>query len=157
MWNAFNREPISLRVADPTGTPWTYNTATIRESNGSAVNFLTTFCGLPEEHVRVEFSQALGIEHTGGGSMNGVMEIGIGVNSTTTISGTRGVKKYQDNTAEDVNEQNHRDTETARHILAPGIGINNITANEAGTTATSCNLKFNGTASYYLMQGTWSG
>lgn len=84
VWNAYNRATIQMLAGDSTAS-WTYNTNTVRQSNGSTANQITVFTGLAEEPVTSSFTQKVG--HSVAGDL---LQIGIGVNSTTTFCGLVG-------------------------------------------------------------------
>lgn len=83
IWNAYNRQNIYLFGGDSTAS-WTYNVATTwrqADSGGGANNnYITSFTGLSEETVDVDYRQVI----TGNASSQ---QIGIGWNSTTAPSG----------------------------------------------------------------------
>lgn len=82
VWNFYNRLPLFLQGGDPTST-WNYNSNTIRPSQGNANNYLRTFTGLPEEKISVKLSQTATVNQL----LNSrFVNLGIGVNSTTTFS-----------------------------------------------------------------------
>ncbi len=121
IWNAYNRKEIILKAGDATAS-WTYNTATFRASNNAAANSLTIFSGLDEELFDLTFVQFISTNSTTGG----VAENGIGYNSTSAVSGKVGT--MQANGA-----SNAGSDASARHIAAPALGIQTITALEKGT------------------------
>lgn len=130
IWNAYNRNPINLQVGDSTAT-WTYNSATVRASNASTANSATSFCGLAEEEITSNFTQAikgLSFSTTIGEGPKGA----IGWNSTTTVSGLAGFGGISA-------ASNALISPTATYVAAPALGINVITcleASTAGVTAT---------------------
>lgn len=129
VWNAYNRLPIKMQAGDPTAS-WTYGSATIRPSNNSTANSITTFTGLPEEIIDVGFTQYI---RGGSSSLTGqvisLWEIGIGWNSTTAFSGTAGNSGFRiDGSNIDFTLTS---TTPARYINPPGIGINVATSLEA--------------------------
>lgn len=113
VWNAYNRVPIILLEADP-ATSWNYGTATIRQSNANANNFISVFTGLPEEEVTVVFSQ-IAQPGAAGGSVNG-----IGLNSTTAF--VSGSKKgtFISNTSNLIAEL------FSTYVAPPSLGANSI-------------------------------
>jgi hypothetical protein len=119
IWNAYNRQPIYLQAGDSTAT-WSYNNATIRQSNGAAGNTLAVFMGLAEEFATLEFLQHMqvtsGVTNTG--------NIGIGINSTTAMTGKIGTYFMH------TNSSGATIGGTAKHFMAPSLGINNINATE---------------------------
>lgn len=132
IWNAYNRVPVLLKAGDGTAS-WTYNTATIRASNGNAANNLVVFSGLAEVEYDISFVQSV---NTSGGALN---RNGIGINSTTaftgrtgSITGAGGVALQQDL--------------VAQYIMPPSLGINTITALELG--GGSGTITWNGTETY---------
>jgi hypothetical protein len=142
VWNAYNRQSIVLQEADPTNT-WTYTTATIRPSNGSTANSITTFTGLPEEAVAFSFSQICEPLSTGAGN------IGIGINSTTAyVAGSKkGTSSIVTNSIGEM---------YANYIMAPTPGSNVATALENAPAAT--NTQFFGSAnSNMLMTASYRG
>src|SRR5205807_8668414 len=92
VWNAYNREPISMKAGDGTAS-WNYNTSTIRAANGNSANSLTIFCGLPEEKVfatAIQKAQGSGNFTSNSGSYTAQATNLIGFNSTTVGTGTQG-------------------------------------------------------------------
>jgi hypothetical protein len=85
IWNAYNRQLLYLKAGDSTAS-WTYDSATIRAAYGASANSLSVFCGLAEEPIQAAYAQY--IEDNGGA--DSLFQVGIGWNSTTTISGRRG-------------------------------------------------------------------
>lgn len=138
VWNAYNRNPIFLQGGDAEAS-WTYDVATIRQSRAQAGNAVTTFMGLPEEYLLIDFLQTMG-------SSNGAVldEIGIGKNSTTVYSGQVGR-----------NTGNAAITVHARHVDVPAIGIQNFNMLEKGS-ATGTNT-FLGGNDDMLMTAKWMG
>lgn len=145
VWNTFNRRPISLK-AGATGASWTYSSATVRQSNADTGNKLTTFSGLAEEITEITFEQTCGNQTVASGRTR----IGIGLNSTTTISGTSGDARIaQTATATEVSS-------TAQYNLEPTIGINNLNCLEAAPTGSPA-MDFNSTEQYMLLKANFMG
>jgi hypothetical protein len=139
--------PKILRVTDATASWAGDNSATPRAANGDSNNRITTLCGIAEEEVACTFRQLLSC------AVNGVaaqMDIGIGVNSTSAMSGTRG--SYQVGAAASVISGGA--TAVAGHTVLAGIGINRINALEAAT-GNSGTETFNGTEAYMLLTADW--
>jgi hypothetical protein len=84
VWNAYNRKPVASTVNNNTDS-WTYNVGAWRQANASPGMQTTYVCGLVEEPI----SALYGILISPTTTNNGL--IGIGVNSTTSFSGTTGV------------------------------------------------------------------
>lgn len=142
VWNAYNRVPIRLLAGDSTAS-WTYNSATIRASNNSSSNKLTIFSGLAEEVPSLTFDQKA--YNATGGSL---MQIGIGVNSTTAFSGQTGTSL---GTTLDGSPGRSMH---ASHSIAPYLGINDITALEVSPSASST---FIGTETSMVLRALWRG
>lgn len=154
VWNAYNRVPIILQAGDTTAS-WTYNTATIRQSNGAAGNTLAVFCGLAEELATIDFSQY--IEHTtdASGGAYDVSKIGIGVNSTTANSGREGKISTQQVT--DLEAHGNGLVATARHFLLPALGLNNINCTEFGDATASVTTTFYGGNDDMVLEAIYNG
>jgi hypothetical protein len=146
-WNAYNRIRRELLATDATAT-WNYGTNTIRASNGDSNNKVTTLCGLPDESVFCFFRQVLGnsVASTAGYSV-----IGLGINSTTAMSGMLGVHYVSIGGGITVET---RATVTASHTVNPIIGINNIQACETIPTTTGTETQY-GTANYMILSAQW--
>lgn len=144
LWNAYSRSPLWLKLGDPTAT-WTYNAATIRQSRADATNTLAIFCGLPEEGVRTEFIQLL---QQPSSNLNTIMQIGVGLNSTTAFSGTQGRSSGGD--ASSIKGW----TMTAKYTVDPFIGLNNINALESAQTTAPT---FYGSEASMLLTANWQG
>lgn len=120
--NAYNKRRINLMVSDSTAT-WTYNSATVRQSNGAAGNKATVFSCIAEDKIEIRFSQ--NIDLGGSGSLRDV-SVGIGVDSTTTVSGKAGYAGF--NAASGISSS----TLYAEHLIAAGVlGISNINSLES--------------------------
>lgn len=83
VWNALNREPITLAAGDPTAL-WTETVSGWQLMHGSAANSASAFVGLPEEEVNVTFSASLDAASGSGASA------GIGLNGTASPTGFTG-------------------------------------------------------------------
>jgi hypothetical protein len=142
VWNAYNRKRIVMLAGDSTAS-WTNNTNTVRQSNGATGNKLTVFCGLPEEHVDITFTQATG-QSTGAVDRP---SHAIGWNSTTTVSGTR-AGGY------DAGNGGSKISTTATYSPAPFIGINNVNALENGA---STGGTFYGTETDMVLKAIYQG
>lgn len=147
IWNAYNRVPIVLQAGDSTAS-WTYNTGlTIRASNNSTANSLTTFTGLAEEIYNLQFNQAVSVQ-------NGVSSpeaiVGIGWNATNAFSGTTGKLIVGSSTGMTI-EANI----VATFVQSPSIGINVVTSCEESANAVS--NSFLGTQANMVLTGQWRG
>jgi hypothetical protein len=149
VWNAYNRQPIRLNVADPTAS-WTTTPTTWRQSRADATNFATTFTGLPEEIVDIEFTQLIR-SSVNASAANG--DIGIGINSTTVPSGQTGENFTQGSAAANATTGSIAIANTS---LAPTIGINVINTIEQAPAGTT-NNSFFGTSFNMLAKMSWRG
>jgi hypothetical protein len=147
VWNAYNRKPIILKGGDGTAN-WNYNTATIRQANGAAGNKVTMLCGLPDERPNIDFIQRV---TSGAASSTCTSEIGIGINSTTAISGTRGITFMAAGSITGT----FGGTIIARHSPAPTIGITDVNMLEIATA--SGTSTFYGSEDHMLMTAEWRG
>ena len=86
VWNMYNRVNVSSLVRDSTNS-WNYTTLTWRSMNNSASNRVTMVAGLNEEAVAASVDLSLS------SSANVSGYAGIGVDSTTAISGIPGVHR----------------------------------------------------------------
>lgn len=149
VWSAYNRQLIVLQAGDSTAS-WTYSSLTIRQSNAASGNTLTVFAGLPEEIFFSTFTQKVAGQITGGSVGAQIL---IGWNSTTAGSGTVGEMDLTNNNAASVLIRN---SPQAVYAAAPTIGINNVNALEAATTAGN-SATFFGTQGPMLLQTMWRG
>lgn len=120
--NIYNRQQIILQMGDSTAT-WSYGTATIRQSNGSALNTLAVFSAIAEEPADLRATQSVAFSTNAAAAA----WIGVGVNSTTAMSGKRGQAKPSAVGSEPVCDM------LAQHVLAPSLGFNNINFLELGS------------------------
>lgn len=87
LWNYYNRKLRSM-VRKETTASWSYATATYRQANGAAANQLNFIIGVSEDIV----SAQVGINAYSSGTGQRTVNVGIGLNSTTTTSSTAAVK-----------------------------------------------------------------
>jgi hypothetical protein len=147
VWNAYNRQPLLLQCGDTTAN-WTYNTATVRQSNGAAGNKLTVFAGLAETRFFIDAVQSVSLTTSVSTSVSAGATIGIGVNSTTAYSGKRGVANSGGTTGPQPDM-------VAKHVVLPTIGIQDINFLESGNGTT--NAVFQGGNDDMIMTATWLG
>lgn len=155
VWNAYNRKSVILSAGDSTAT-WSYGTNTIRPSNNSSANSLTTFCGLPEEIQDIVFTQ---VTTSGTGSATTQVltswVIGIGSNSTTAMSGMLGTGSFRlDGSSVDYINWVQS---IARLLQTPTIGINTFTCLERTTAFNNTAMVYNGGSSNMLLSARWDG
>lgn len=121
VWNAYNRQPIILQMGDTTAS-WAgaNGSATVRQSNAAAGNTLAVFAGLAEE-----FFEIIATQNFDSNSNSGSLTIGVGVNSTTAMSGVTAAGATGSSGGVD------NFGLTARHIVGPALGVQNINFLEA--------------------------
>lgn len=144
IWNYYNRRQIVLRVTD-TSSPWTYNTATIRQSNGAAGNKATVFCGMQEETFHAVFQHSLTLTGSASGT---TPQIGIGINVTDAYSGKNATLSIG---GISFSVDLHAMYEGSTGVL----GITNINCLEKG--GTNGTTVFNGGEDGMLMAVSWMG
>lgn len=84
VWNCYNRVVVSSLCRDNTNS-WSYTTNTLRSYNNSASNRVTVVRGLDEDHDSVT-----GVAYGATSSAGLIIRSGIGVDSTSTFSGSPG-------------------------------------------------------------------
>ena len=141
VWNAYNRKTINLQISDPTGSPWLYTSATIRQSNGAAGNKATVLCGLQEEVINGQFIQLVSV-----GGTSSFAYHGFGVDSTTTFSGV--VAPAAANAAAQTTFISN-----SAYYSSTVLGISNWNTCEAGTTSSN----FYGTSGIMNASVQWQG
>lgn len=116
IWNFYNRQNIFMQEGDNTAS-WTSTTTfpTFAPPNADATNLIAAFTGLPEEQLYCQYNQAAQQL-----AVNRAAYAALGVNSTTTLTGTYG--RFQG-----VGSDN-RQTMTGFVTIQPALGINNIQA-----------------------------
>jgi hypothetical protein len=128
LWNNYNRVTRPMLVADPASS-WVYVSSTLRQANGNGSNQLEFVAGQTEDEVCAETLTTVAY---GSAQANGLS--GIGVDSTSTASGTTGYST--------VGPSNTYAQLTAKYRGTPGLGRHFLTWLEAsGGTGTT----FNGT------------
>lgn len=150
VWNAYNRKPISLTAGDGTAN-WTSTPASWRQSRGDATNFAMGFCGLAEETISAEFVQLIQSQTN---NTSSTANNGIGINSTTVLSGSLGQIAGNTNIAASIiiNSGNC----LAKTSLAPTLGINQFNMIEQAPNGTTNNT-FLGTSQSMRMNLDWWG
>lgn len=152
VWNAYNRRKIYMKSGDSTSS-WSVASAypTFAATHADATNKISTFCGLPEEVIALKYSQD---GDTAATSRSGY--IAIGVNSTSTVTGTIGhIQTVAGNLGEGccAITASSRSSMMAFANVVPGIGINNIQMLEAFDTGCT----FNGTEARCCMTAEYMG
>ena len=151
VWNFYNRRPVYLKAGDSTAS-WPYNTATIRAANGDSANSLTVFQGLAEEFYTLAVKQTVtALIAAAGGSHTGVARVGIGWNSTTTMSGKNGVFGAVQDAANDITLHV---SPVGESLQVPALGINTVTFNEF-STGTDATLTFFGGEDDMVLSAIW--
>ncbi len=149
IWNAYNRLPIMLKAGTASAT-WGNTPTTWRQSAGDSANTLAVFSGLAEEEADLSFAQNIA------GSTNNTTssaQIGIGVNSTTVLSGRSGTNALSNGSAVVITLET---SPRATHILPASLGINNINSIEQAPAGTTNNT-FRGTEEYMQLIAAWRG
>jgi len=142
VWNAYNREPISLLAGDGTAS-WNYtvNKAPQPYNNASANN-ATSLTGLSEEEIICEFAGSSSSSPAGSTS-----SVGIGYNSTSSASGMQG--NFANNAVPG--------TAVAKYVAPPSIGVNTVTALEIVTNAAGGTVTFYGTQTNNQLTVSYNG
>jgi hypothetical protein len=148
VWNAYNRQRLFIKAGDSTAS-WDYGTNTIRASNNASANSISVFTGLADEQFFLEFLQRQSLSDATAGESH----IGIGWNSTTAMSGMRGIHRTANATTSNVESQV---TICAKHVQAPALGVNTVTALEVSPTNASVN-NFYGTETHMMLSASYFG
>lgn len=151
IWNAHNRRLLYLKGGDPTAS-WSYPTAVVRASNNAAANSLTLFSGLAEEFYDLRFRQRVDLTHPN--NLISGAENGMGINSTTVMSGGKGRAGIGNTTAGMT--YTVRTTVISEFEQPPLLGVNVVTALENGIEANGTITWF-GTADYMRLSAKWRG
>lgn len=149
VWNAYNRVPILLKAGDSTAS-WNNPGATWRQSNAATGNVVTVFAGLAEEAFDLSFIQKV-LSATNASTTT--TEIGIGVNSTTAISGRSAMQQFVNNAASVISITGNL---IASHILPAAIGIQDIKSLEQAPSGTTNNTYY-GTEANMILAAKWRG
>lgn len=157
VWNAYNRQTIQMQAGDPNSS-WNYVTNVARPSNGNTANSITTFTGLPEEIIEVDFNQdVIGGSLTLAGQVVANWITGIGWNSTTAFSGQKALGGFRIDGASNV-DFNSQSAGPAKYVNPPGIGINVATSLEQTTAANGTpTVNFQGTLGGMILSATYRG
>lgn len=151
LWNAYNQRAIILQVGDSSAGPWSA-TATWRQSNGATGNKATSFQGLATGEIDATFTQRIATIIPGSSTQD--VEIAIGFNSTTAITGSTEGYLGLGNASASI--MTPTATVTAAAAYAPQLGINNINCLEqAGAGAAASNLF--GTQAFMMMKVNYQG
>jgi hypothetical protein len=142
-WNAYNRSPITLQGGDSTAS-WTYDAFSVwRQSRADAANQLAIFTGLAEETIEIVFNQTV-VDQT-----NGLAQIGVGMNSTTSPSGY----SYVATTSFAGIPIAYK----AKFIQTPQLGVTNANMIENGGSGGSSLSTFKGTYANMVMTARFNG
>lgn len=144
--NNWNQQEVRIIGGDSTAS-WTYGTTAWRQSNGSANNYVDVLSSLPNEPAEITFEQYQTIDANASATILDI-EIGIGVNSTASPSGTIGRTGGRGGAA----AWGTAGTPLADYILAPTIGINRLYMLEKGN-ASAATCTFFGTQNNMQMIG----
>lgn len=146
IWNAYNRQVIDLRAGDST-TSWAPGSG--RAANNDAANSMTIVVGLAEEMVDMTYNQYTEVSVNAGNSTTGN---GIGFNSTTSASGTRGGLRAQNSAVGDTVTSGA--TMVASHARVAAIGKHVITAIELNSSNARTMY---GTEELMVLRARWMG
>lgn len=149
-WNAYNKQEIYLKAGDATAS-WTYNSATVRQSNAATTN-VYVFCGLAEDIINLTFTQRA-LATSAGSNGPSSCSIGIGWNSTTAVSGKAG---YLRSTNVAASACDAGADMVASFLQVPTIGLNAAYALESAPNNSSSQT-FYGTETYMLLAARWRG
>lgn len=143
VWNAYNRRRIILRCGDSTSS-WSgsQSYSTFAPSNGSNNNKIIAFTGLAEEVIACNFQQDVDTTAAARAAY-----IGIGINATTSASGTVG------HALNGTDGALLRMTLTAKAVIQPSLGLNNINALDAVTGG----AEFKGTEALMVLEADYWG
>lgn len=119
VWNAFNRQRRGCSVFDSTDS-WTYATNTWRQINGTAGNKCEYVSGLAGMNIDASSVVTMSVSNT---ATRGSM-VGIGVDSTSAVSGIRGVMA--------IGGVTNIIPATARYTGTPGLGYHFVAPIEKG-------------------------
>lgn len=152
VWNAYNRNRVTLLCTDATST-WNGVNSTVRQSNGAAGNFVSAFMGLPEEYIDGRFVQTIYGAVNGTTATQARAQIGIGLNVTNAFSGFTGENNVQCTLAGGITLTNGSSA-VASYTMPPSIGLNNLNACEAAIVGTSNNT-FVGGGANMVLSASW--
>lgn len=150
VWNAYNRVPIQVKMTDAT-VSWTSAPTSWRQSRADSTNFIHIFSGLADEPYDLSFTQSIkqAVNNT-----TDLADIGIGFNSTTSVSGRQGRVSQSSQVVGSVIYTIQ--SASATHLSTPALGINKINAIEQAPNGTTDN-QFFGTEALMLMIAKWRG
>lgn len=151
VWNAWNRQPITMVAGDSGLGPWSAP-ATWRQSNGAAGNKITTFCGLAESPANASFVQKIASLVPGSSTQN--VQIAIGYNSTVASTGSSIGELGFGNASAVVLTPTV--IATAVSAIAPALGINNINSIEQSPAGAAASNLF-GTQSFMNLTVSYDG
>jgi hypothetical protein len=148
VWNAYNQRMVELIVTDP-NTNWTYSTNTIRQSRADPTNKATILVGLQDGICAMNFAQRAQISDNASATVQA--QNGIGFNSVTVISGTRGhAGLLLGGTSGYQIEVGMR----AAYTAVPAIGIHDISALEI-TPDSGTTILYSGTESHMRLSAQY--
>jgi hypothetical protein len=133
VWNAYNQVYRPLAVIDTTDA-WNYTSTTMRQANGASGNKVEYVVG--SNNVLV-YAKARGVMYAGGagGPSAAAATIGVGVDSTTTISGLN-AGAFVGTSIGTTGLYVHMDGEYENYV---GIGYHYIAWNESGDNSSNTN------------------
>ncbi|MCA1546439.1 hypothetical protein I6F36_06420 [Bradyrhizobium sp. BRP19] len=153
VWNAYNKRRIFLKAGDATTSWIPANASNAHTVNNNSGNSLTTFAGLPEETLDLQYSSAAQAAVTGSTTM--AIQVGIGFNSTSSFSGKTANFLFNNVTSGSTITVS-QPLQAARFLSAPGIGINTVTALET-TIGSNVNISVFGNEQHMLLSAEYWG
>lgn len=145
VWNPYNRERIYLKAGDSTPS-WAYSSSTFRASDALSTNSAAALCGLAEEYLDAAFLQQVNI----GTNTFTPIQNGIGSNSITTTSGTRGSAGASSNTGSISTNYNLL---RAEYLAPPVLGLQVFTCLESAVVSATVF----GTEANMVLSLKWNG
>lgn len=162
VWNAFNRQPIFLKVGDATASwtpasarasnnvPSSYS-AVIANVGGTTSNGMTVLSGLAEEAYSIRFTQRGAATASTTGTPHEAT-IGVGINSISSFSGKLGDILIQGTTG---TAAINRSDLVGGFLLAPSLGLNQIMAME--NLVAGANITVYGAENFMVLSAEWRG
>lgn len=142
IYNHYNRVLAPLRRIDSTAT-WAYNSATIRQANGSTANQIEVMVGVSEDAVQ------LGVAVYATGTVADFPQAGIGLDSTTAFVAGQVQPGVRLGSANGI-------TCYASYVGFPGVGYHTLTWLEARSGAAAVTFDgSNGGADFGGLSGLW--
>jgi hypothetical protein len=151
VWNAHNQRPIQIFARDSTSS-YVYTLGTVRPANGDTNNHVRVFSGLADKRVKLTYQQT---RTAGGGSaISSFSMIGIGVDTTATMTGSNGHGGAGPSSG---GAYSTRVTDTAYYTLAGLLGVSVITALESNSISGAGSVTHSATEASMRLTADWQG